>query len=61
MFGGAAITQHDLAGPGAGNAALACDWLAAHHIPVVTREVGGRRGRKVIFDVDSGETTVTLL
>jgi chemotaxis protein CheD len=61
VFGGAAITQHDLAGPGAGNAALACEWLGAHRIPIVTREVGGRRGRKVLFEVDSGASTVSLL
>ena len=61
VFGGAAITQHDLGGPGAGNAALACDWLDTHHIPIVTREVGGGRGRKVTFEVDGGTSTVSLL
>jgi chemotaxis protein CheD len=62
VFGGAAITGgDDHAGPGVRNAALARSWLAAHGIAIVSADLGGRRGRKLVFDTATGEVTVRLL
>jgi chemotaxis protein CheD len=62
VFGGAAITSNDdHGGPGARNAALARSWLGERGIEIAAEDLGGRRGRKLVFDTASGEVTVRLL
>lgn len=43
------------------NAAVALDWLAAAGIPVVAQDVGGVRGRKLLFHTDDGTALVKYL
>ena len=43
------------------NAALALDLLAPAGIPVLDRDVGGERGRKLVFVSDEGTAWVKLL
>jgi chemotaxis protein CheD len=62
VFGGAAIAnRNDTRGPGARNAAFARDWLAGRGIKVVAQDLGGRRGRNLVFDTDTGEVAVRAL
>jgi chemotaxis protein CheD len=62
VFGGAAIShREDQGGPGARNVVLARQWLGQRAIPIVAHDLGGRRGRKLVFDVASGDATVHLL
>jgi chemotaxis protein CheD len=62
VFGGAAISRgEDQGGPGPRNAAFARRWLGERRIPIVAHDLGGRRGRKLVFDVGSGDTTVGVL
>jgi chemotaxis protein CheD len=62
LFGGAALTRSaDPAAPGARNGAFARGWLAERGIPVAAEDVGGSRGRKVLFDTGSGDVTVLTL
>lgn len=64
VFGGACILQSfqqsgsDL---GQKNVDLARALLQAEHIPIVGEDVGGPRGRKLIFSSDSGEALVKRL
>lgn len=61
VFGGSAIAvshRDDLPTRNI-NAALA--FLERHDIPVVSRDVGGRRGRKLIFRTTDGAAWVRLL
>lgn len=63
VFGGARIPH---GGDGAdhvglGNAETAIEILRREGIPVVGGDVGGRRGRRVLFDVHTGRSWVRLL
>jgi chemotaxis protein CheD len=62
VFGGAAqfggSTRRSL---GTANAELAAQLLAAAHIPVLGGDVGGQRGRKLIFNTDDGTAWVRQL
>jgi chemotaxis protein CheD len=63
VFGGASVLG---AGPGARrlgdeNAALALHLLEEARIPVLDRDVGGERGRKLVFVSDEGTAWVKLL
>jgi chemotaxis protein CheD len=46
---------------GDSNAQIAFDLLAAEGIPVLARDVGGERGRRVLFHVDDGSAWVWKL
>lgn len=64
VFGGASVLAA-FAGRkdhlGMKNVDLAMQVLAAHGIPVVARDVGGERGRKLIFHTDEGVAWVKVL
>lgn len=62
LFGGATITRSAApGGPGARNGAFARGWLAERGIQVAVQDIGGSRGRKVLFDTGSGDVTVHTL
>ncbi len=65
IFGGASVMEALRIGSfdslGARNVDAALDVLASRGIPLATREVGGSRGRKVLFDNRTGEAQVTDL
>jgi chemotaxis protein CheD len=62
VFGGARVlsapTQNHL---GMQNADAALEILAASRIPVSAQDVGGVRGRKLVFDTDDGSVLVKYL
>ncbi len=63
VFGGShvlATGKHSAQLPGA-NVQFALDYLAQERIPIVAQDTGGRRARKVTFDVASGEAFVEKL
>lgn len=59
IFGGATAfgsdPQHSL---GARNVILAEEFLKAAGIPVVEKDVSGKRGRRLVFQVSDGETVI---
>lgn len=64
IFGGACVMEAfrgDGLHIGARNVALARQLLADASIPVVQSDLGGRRGRKLIFDAPAGAVEVRLL
>lgn len=63
VFGGASVLGSIQGGRRLGeeNAALAVHLLSDAHIPVLDRDVGGSRGRKVVFVTDEGAAWVRLL
>ena len=64
VFGGASILnapRESGLSIGAQNARLALDLLAAEGIKVVARDVGGARGRKLIFHTDDGAARVAVI
>ncbi|HXH42207.1 MAG TPA: chemotaxis protein CheD [Thermoanaerobaculia bacterium] len=64
VFGGACILQSFRQGGsdlGQKNVEMARSLLQTEHIPVVGEDVGGPRGRKLIFSTDSGEALVKRL
>jgi chemotaxis protein CheD len=63
VFGGASVIGafRGARNLGAENAALAIRILEEAHIPVLDRDVGGTRGRKLIFHVDDGTAWVRQL
>jgi chemotaxis protein CheD len=64
IFGGACILQsfqHAGSELGQKNIEQAQTLLRAAHIPIVGEDVGGSRGRKLIFSTDSGEALVKRL
>lgn len=63
VFGGMTSSQpmalhQDLGGS---NVALALEWLSATGIPVLARDVGGHRGRKLLFHSQDGAAWVKHL
>lgn len=63
LFGGAGVIRaFERAGHlGEKNVAVARRFLERERIPVVAEDVGGRRGRKLIFDTRTGLVSVKLL
>jgi chemotaxis protein CheD len=63
VFGGAAILSGARLGRRLGdeNAALAIHLLGEAHIPVLHADVGGARGRKLVFFTDEGTAWVRQL
>jgi len=63
VFGGACVIDAFAQGThlGTENADLGLRILRQEGIPVVAEDVGGRRGRKVIFHTDSGLVLVRLI
>jgi chemotaxis protein CheD len=63
VFGGACVIEAFAQGGhlGTKNADLGLRILREEGIPVVAEDVGGRRGRKVIFHTDSGLALVRLI
>lgn len=64
VFGGACIMESlrmDGEHVGARNVALADTLLTSDRIRVLHRDVGGRRGRKLLFETDSGRFSVHTL
>lgn len=64
LFGGATVIQAFQGRPdqlGSRNVALARKVLAEAGIPVVAEDVGGSRGRKLVFRTDSGIASVRLI
>jgi chemotaxis protein CheD len=61
VFGGArmfAASERDLGGH---NAEVALETLGTLRIPVVAKDIGGCRGRKLVFRVEDGNAWVKLL
>ena len=64
LFGGAAVIEalrHRPEHLGSKNVALARKLLCEARIPIVAEDVGGNRGRKVLFRTDSGLASVRLI
>lgn len=63
VFGGAAVIGafRGSRNLGAENAALALELLTAAHVPVLDHDLGGTRGRKLIFHADDGTAWVRHL
>ena len=64
VFGGAAVIEAFRGREGhlgSSNVELARARLNEHGIPIVAEDVGGHRGRKVIFQTDSGIALVRLI
>lgn len=65
IFGGACVMDAFRGDPadhiGSRNVQLAESQLAEAGIEIVQRETGGRRGRKLVFETDSGHLTVREL
>lgn len=61
IFGGACIFESLLARKHAlstTNVEIACTMLAKYNIKVLTQQVGGRKGRKVVYQTSDGSFTV---
>ena len=64
VFGGASVLRAfsaDVNHLGRRNVAAALELLSAHRIPVTHSDVGGTRGRKIVFNPRDGSVTVHLL
>ena len=61
VFGGASVGGMREGDLGARNAEMAFESLSANGISVAGKDVGGTRGRKLVFRTDSGAAWVRLL
>jgi len=61
IFGGASVLAFPGRGLGEKNIQAAREQLARWDIPIVSSDVGGIHGRKIVFQTDAGETTVKVL
>ena len=58
VFGGAQAMMKGEIKPGQNNIRVAFELLAAHKIKILASDVGGRKGRNLIFITDTGEVFV---
>ena len=58
IFGGAVINISNAVSVGDRNVLVAKDFLQKNGIPIVAEDVGGKRGRKIIFDTSNGDVYV---
>ena len=58
LFGGACLTEEGAGRLSAQNVTVARSCLAEAKIPIVAEDVGGRRGRKLIFCIPDGDVWV---
>jgi len=56
IFGGAHKNEHDTTGEE--NIRIARKILTAKEIPIISEDVGGLVGRKILFDVETGQAAV---
>ena len=56
IFGGAALDSND--GRGHANIAMARKVLSSRGISIATEDVGGSKGRKILFDPETGHVAV---
>ncbi len=61
LVGGAAMTHTQVSHPGLKNIKVAEEVLKTWGIPVVLRNVGGSRGRRVRYSTDSGHLEIKFL
>ncbi|HEV8436105.1 MAG TPA: chemotaxis protein CheD [Thermoanaerobaculia bacterium] len=61
IFGGASVLAFTGGALAEKNVQAAREQLARWDIPIVAADVGGIHGRKIIFQTDTGETTVKVL
>jgi chemotaxis protein CheD len=61
IFGGANVLGHKAQPLGDENVKVARRTLAVHDIPIVAEDVGGERGRKLLFRTDEGHAWVRKL
>lgn len=54
IFGGAVLNINEQLSVGPRNIQIALDILKMYRIPIVSQDVGGERGRKLIFSNDDG-------
>ena len=61
IFGGASVLAFTGRALGQKNVQAAREQLARWDIPIVAEDVGGTHGRKIVFQTDTGETTVKVI
>lgn len=63
IFGGASTIMHSrgLLNVGERNIQLSQDVLKEEGIPIISSDVGGRFGRKIIFDTETGSVLVKMI
>ena len=61
VYGGASMFRDGTNHLGARNGELAIAFLRRVAIPVVEQDLGGTRGRKLVFHTDEGTTCLTLI
>jgi chemotaxis protein CheD len=58
IFGGASQWGYESSTTGERNQRIARDMLQKYRLPIVSEDVGGYRGRKILFDTASGHVAV---
>jgi len=58
IFGGAMLNINSELSVGPHNISVAIDMLRHYHIPLIAQDVGGNRGRKVVFSNEDGSAYV---
>jgi chemotaxis protein CheD len=64
LFGGASVMsefKHNKTSLGGRNVEIAHQILARYRIPIISADVGGNRGRKIVFHTDDGTVWVKQL
>lgn len=58
IFGGACLDDENGTGLGSRNVEVARSILARHNVKVMSEDVGGMMGRKIVFDIGTGHVAV---